>query len=324
MQLLLLIWGIGLDVLYYGSLTIIACFLRILKWCLNEGDGEDKNMERTALIAKSRRKEGMEDEEQGGSGNVSGLGPAVASAKDEKGDKGRISVVIPCYNEEADLEECLRSIHRDAFEVIVSDGGSTDRTVEIAGKFTEKVRVVSGGRNRSESMNIGAIETCGDLILFLHADTVLPLDWAAHVRTLLLTSPILKINSILVGAFEFGLKEYQPGQACIVKGTNLRSRVFSLPYGDQGLFMSKTTFEVLGGYPAVPFMEDLDFIKRARSTGRVVTVEAVATTSARRWVLYGCFWNTFTNQVVLFGDLIGVPRERLVKWYYGLTAKKEY
>jgi glycosyltransferase involved in cell wall biosynthesis len=226
-------------------------------------------------------------------------------------------------------------------EVILSDGGSSDGTVRIAQEHG--VRVVTGGNSRGSSMNVGALEATGDILLFLHADTLLPNDWAPEVRRLLAHKLHKGHGSSSssssrgsgggegggIGAFSFQLKEEDdvdvPCLWCVAWGTNLRSRLMALPYGDQGLFMTRATLARLGGFPAVPFMEDVDLVKRAQATGCSVTTSKLSIrTSARRWRINGVVWNTVMNQIILIGNAMGVPRDRLARWYYGLTRRKEY
>jgi glycosyltransferase involved in cell wall biosynthesis len=237
-----------------------------------------------------------------------------------------ISVIIPTYNEETSIENTINSVYESSgddgkfLEIIISDGGSTDNTVAVCRKIStsckncSRFHISSGGSNRSESQNIGAKDSTGDILLFLHADSILPSSWMQLVWS------AMNDRKNLAGCFKFELflsDDVHPpnkGQStfsnllqqswrklciwAIETGTNVRSLYFSLPYGDQALFFRRRVF--LGcfqGFPSTIFMEDYDLIKSIRKYGKIVTVNASVKTSARRWERNGFFWNTFLNQV---------------------------
>lgn len=255
-------------------------------------------------------------------------------------------MIIPSYNEEDSIARLLESALEDSnIEVIVSDGGSNDRTIDICGQYP--IQLVCLGRNRSECIKHGADIATGDILLFVHADSILPPNWGCHVRHLLagffaisfytLNFFRIKISvihlmaldsSVLIGAFSFSFFDSDllrfPGLYIVMLGTNLRSFLFSTPYGDQGLFMHSTVYKILGGFPVQPLMEDYDFILRARRVGQIRLLNAYLQTSARRWLSKGCISNTLFNQIVILGHSLGVPHERLAGWYYGTTTTKAY
>ena len=235
-----------------------------------------------------------------------------------------ISVIIPCYNEENELHNTLNQLIQEVkCEIIVSDGGSTDSSLSILNEY-ENIKIIKGGKNRSESLNLGALESCSPILLFLHADTKLPNNWGNIIRTTL-TNP-----KYLLGTFSFDLKDNIKKSNklfnWVIYWTNIRSKWLSLPYGDQGLFLKRSTFNEFGGFPAVSLMEDYDFVIsiRNKSWFSVKTVNESIQTSARRWLHLGIFTTFIVNQLVIFGNCIGVPRERLVKWYYGLNKLRNY
>lgn len=153
-----------------------------------------------------------------------------------------ISVIIPTLNEEKNILRCLDGIVGDPkIEMIISDGRSTDRTVEIAERYKD-VKVVSSPMGRSVQMNTGASCAHGEILLFLHADCVLSTKAVLNIRD------VFKNNCIVGGAFKIKLLSDKFPYRLIETGINFRSRVFKLPYGDQGLFVKRTVFMEMGGF----------------------------------------------------------------------------
>jgi rSAM/selenodomain-associated transferase 2/rSAM/selenodomain-associated transferase 1 len=222
--------------------------------------------------------------------------------------RGGVSVIVPALNEEASLPLTLAAVRlAGAHEIIVVDGGSADHTCEIA--RAHDAVVLSSAAGRARQMNCGAAVATGEFLLFLHADTLLPANWAALVRATLADA------NVAAGAFEFGLAGEFVGRRLIERGTNWRARHRQLPYGDQGLFVRRETFLQIGGFPDQPIMEDYEFVRRLRRRGRIALVPAVALTSARRWQRLGPLRTTLLNQLVALGYLVGISPARLAVWY---------
>jgi uncharacterized protein len=222
--------------------------------------------------------------------------------------KALLSVIIPTLNEADGIGRVLdRARKEPATEIIVVDGGSGDRTREIATGAGALVIQTPGGRARQQ--NAGAMAAKGRLLLFLHADTLLPENYGDGIRE------TLDDPSIVAGAFRF--RTDGPGVAMrfIEWAANLRSCVMQLPYGDQGLFMEKRVFQEMDGFASMPIMEDFELVLRLRRRGTVATLRDSAVTSARRWRQLGVVRTTLINMIMVAGFRCGVPMERLNRFY---------
>ncbi|MDD3815363.1 MAG: TIGR04283 family arsenosugar biosynthesis glycosyltransferase [Desulfocapsaceae bacterium] len=192
-------------------------------------------------------------------------------------------------------------------EIIIVDGGSSDKTVTLARSLG--LRVESCNPGRGAQLNHGAGLASGKILLFLHADTELPSGFAKSILH------ALSEPTTIAGAFR--LKIHNGGLLLrfICFWANLRSRLLQLPYGDQALFVRRDDFLQLGGFPETPIMEDFIFIKKARQAGRVTTLPLNVTTSARRWRRLGIIRTTLINQLVILGYYTRVPLQKLASLY---------
>ena len=219
-----------------------------------------------------------------------------------------ISIIIPVLNEATIIKQTLGQLTQySEIEIIVVDGGSQDDTVTIA-KSSVKVITVSG-KNRAGQMNAGANLAQSDILLFLHADTQLPANFIE------LVSKTLNQNQIIAGAFELAID----GSGIPLRGIEIlvkvRSRLLSLPYGDQALFISKQAFIKAGGFADLPIMEDFEFIQRVKKLGRIAIAPAAVTTSGRRWQKLGVWQTTLINQLMIAGYYLGISPAKLSKFY---------
>ena len=153
------------------------------------------------------------------------------------------------------------------------------------------------------------MKATGDILLFLHADTLVPPNWSTVVRA------ALSRNRVAAGAFRFRLEGFFPGKRFVEIATNCRSSWLQLPYGDQALFLPRATFEELGGYSNLPILEDYELVRRLRSKGRIVTVAEEAIASARRWQQKGVLLTTMLNQIVIAGYHLGLAPGKLATLY---------
>jgi hypothetical protein len=215
-----------------------------------------------------------------------------------------VSIIVPALNEENRIGDTLSAlgIHSEV-EVIVVDGGSSDGTVSIAETYGAEVMCSASGR--ALQLNAGAEAARGEILVFLHADTVLPQDYLADIQR------VLSTPTVVAGAFRLRINSPGIAYRLIAKGTNLRSRIFQLPYGDQGLFLRKDTFANMGGYPELPIIEDYEFVRRLRRLGRIVLADSTACTSSRRWRIAGPCRQCVKHQLVLLGYHLGIDVHRL-------------
>ncbi|RME89643.1 MAG: DUF2064 domain-containing protein [Verrucomicrobia bacterium] len=222
----------------------------------------------------------------------------------------RLAVVIPALNEEEALPATLEAVRRgEPEELIVVDGGSRDGTAAVA--RAHGARVVPSPPGRARQLNAGAAAASAPRLLFLHADTLPPADWRKVVDR------ELARPDLAAGAFTFGVREPIPRQRLVEGLVRARCRWFGTPYGDQGLFLRRELFDAAGGFPEWPILEDVGILRRLRRLGRVIVTPETALTSGRRWRQRGVWRTMAINARVLVGWRLGVPLERLARWYRG-------
>jgi rSAM/selenodomain-associated transferase 2 len=216
-----------------------------------------------------------------------------------------ISVVIPALDEEELVGGAVRCVRDEAGEVIVADGGSLDHTRERA--RDAGAIVLEGPRGRGAQLRTGAEAARGEWLLFLHADTRLDPGWSAAIAAL--------PPRVVGGAFRFAVDSRRRAFRVIEAGTRLRCRLLRLPYGDQALFARRQAYQLMGGFRALPLMEDVDFVRRLRTLGRIALLPQRALTSARRWEARGLVRGTLTNLRLLTLYALGRSPERLARIY---------
>jgi rSAM/selenodomain-associated transferase 2 len=219
--------------------------------------------------------------------------------------RATVSVVIPALDEEAQIEAAVRSVRDQACEVIVVDGGSRDRTGERARDAGARVISATGGRGPQQ--DAGARRATSDVVLFLHADTRLEAGWADEIRAL--------PSRFAGGAFRFAVASPRLAFRVIEKGVRLRCALFHLPYGDQALFARRPAYEACGGFPPLPLMEDVAFVRRLRGVGPLARLHTRAFTSPRRWERTGLVRTTAANLRLLALYAAGRSPARLAAEY---------
>jgi rSAM/selenodomain-associated transferase 2 len=222
----------------------------------------------------------------------------------------RLSIVVPTLNEEARIGACLQalvSLRRRGAEVIVVDGGSTDATVAVAAPLAD--RVLQAPRGRARQMNAGAAQARAETLLFLHADTRLP-DDALHAIETALVDPRTHW-----GRFDVQIEGKPTLLRAVAWLMNLRSRGSGIATGDQAIFVRRSAFSRVGGFPDQPLMEDVELSLRLRKWSAPACLREQVTTSGRRWERDGA-WRT----IALMWRLrwlywTGTPPERLAERY---------
>ena len=201
----------------------------------------------------------------------------------------RVSVVIPARDEQDHLAATLASVlqARDV-EVLLVDGESTDRTADIARAFG--VTVLPCVPSRGVQLNLGASRSRGAVLLFVHADTLLPSAYLGEVFQTLCRP------GVVAGAFSLRIDARGVAPRLIDFGVQLRSRLMQRPYGDQAMFMSREVFENAGGFPPLSCMEDYAMLDRLHALGAVRTSHRPVLTSARRWRAHGWMRVTLKHQ----------------------------
>ncbi|MCC6160067.1 MAG: TIGR04283 family arsenosugar biosynthesis glycosyltransferase [Deltaproteobacteria bacterium] len=193
-----------------------------------------------------------------------------------------LAIIVPTLNEEAHLPACLDAASRERpDELVVVDGGSRDATCDVA--RTHGVRVIETKPGRAAQMNEGAARTTSDLLLFCHADTMLPDGYRAHVER------ILGDASVSLGAFRFGLERRRAANRVIELGVALRCAVFGMPYGDQALFCRRADFLAVGGFAPPPALEDMALVLDLRRLGHLRMAPVSVRISDRAWKRHGYF-----------------------------------
>jgi rSAM/selenodomain-associated transferase 2/rSAM/selenodomain-associated transferase 1 len=223
------------------------------------------------------------------------------------GQRPYLSVVIPALNEERSIGPVVQNVTSQDCQVIVSDGGSRDRTADIA--RDAGATVIQGLPGRARQQNAGAAAASGGVLLFLHADTFLPADYGKQVFATLMD------HGVVAGAFRFRTDFDHWGMRLIEKTVQIRSTLFQMPYGDQGLFLTRAIFENAGGFPATPVAEDLYLVRRLARRGRIALAPGAAVTSGRRWRSIGLWRATLVNYLIAMGCLGGVNPKRLAPLY---------
>lgn len=218
-----------------------------------------------------------------------------------------ISVIIPTLNEQKNVLCILRSLKpMNGIEVIVADGGSEDGTRELAERYG---RVTSCERGRANQMNKGAQQANGDILWFLHADSIITGKMVQAIRE------GLQDSSVIGGGFSLCFDDRSRLLRMIAAGSNFRAKFLHLYFGDQGFFIRRSVFEELGGFPSVPLMEDWMLSRHAKKRGKLKLLSEPILTSSRRFQKKGIIRTFLLMQKIKFLFLCGVPISKLERMY---------
>jgi len=221
----------------------------------------------------------------------------------------RLSIIIPLLNEAETIAarlDALLALRARGVEVIVVDGGSTDGSAGRAAPFAD--RVITAPRGRGRQMNAGAEQATGEVLLFLHADTVLP-DLATE-----------RIEEVMEGGALWGRFDVRIEGASIMLPVvaalmNMRSRLTGIATGDQAIFITREAFARVGGFPDIPLMEDIAFSSAMRRIARPACLAEKVTTSGRRWEKHGVWRTILTMWWLRLRFWLGVSPQALAREY---------
>ena len=223
-----------------------------------------------------------------------------------------ISIILPVLNEVARINQAISRLRGlrpgPAIEIIVVDGDPRGGTVKAIRDRQVKTTISEEGRARQ--MNRGASLASGNILLFLHVDTFLPADALVRVKK------AMADGRQVAGAFDLGIRTERRIFRITEKYAALRTRLTRVPFGDQAIFIRKDYFNSIGGYKDIPLMEDVELMRRIRKAGDAIfIIPEQVMTSARRWEKEGILYCTLRNWALQLSYVLGVPPERLAKWY---------
>jgi rSAM/selenodomain-associated transferase 2 len=220
-----------------------------------------------------------------------------------------ISVIIPALNEEEHIGACIESAKKlNPVQIIVADGGSSDRTREVA--EDAGALVIASPKGRGIQMNRGASVAKGEIVLFLHADTRIP-----DMKKLFSFS---SFNGYAGGFFKLKFDDDSLSTKLVEIFANMRARLLSLPYGDQAIFIKRDVFEKMGGFREYPFLEDIDMAMRIRKFGRLKYLPFHVIASSRRIKKdypFSPILVSFRNVLIALLFLLGLSPFSLIKFY---------
>jgi rSAM/selenodomain-associated transferase 2 len=235
--------------------------------------------------------------------------------------KPRLSIIIPVYREAFLISSTIHAILKIKipihFEIIVSDGESNTSTLTHLREDKtlprkHPIKLISAPRGRGPQLNAGVKAAVGELFIFLHADT--RMDQKGMNR--LLTSWQDHVDPLFCGAFDLQIDSEKKVFRMIEKVASARSRLTKIPYGDQGIFMSRQLFEKINGFPNIPIMEDVGIMSKVKKLSVTpVFLPHTISTSARRWEDQGILYTTLRNWILICLYFLGISPEMLAKYY---------
>jgi len=226
-------------------------------------------------------------------------------------NSNKVAIIIPCLNEENSIHAtllALQSLRHRGHEVILGDAGSTDNTSDIASTLCDKI--IPCGKGRALQMNTAAEFASGDILCFLHADTIAP----ENLDSLIIDA--LANNKNVWGRFNIKLSGKHWSFRLIESLINIRSCITGIASGDQGIFISRRVFNKLHGFKLIPLMEDIELSQRLKNKSRPVCVsKSQLITSSRRWEKHGIARTVILMWSLRLKYFLGTPTTQLEKLY---------
>jgi len=220
----------------------------------------------------------------------------------------KVSIIVPTFNEADNIVatlQPLQSLRQQGHEIIIADGGSDDATIKLARPLAD--HAINSARGRGRQMNSGAQQAGGDVLLFLHADTLLPDNAIDLIQQGLQTKSW--------GRFDVQLTGRQPLLRIIELMMNWRSRITGIATGDQAIFIKRELFNNIGGYADIALMEDIAISKTLRHHSRPACIKKKLTTSSRRWEQYGILKTVILMWRLRLAYYCGAKPEQLSRLY---------
>ncbi|WP_335340068.1 TIGR04283 family arsenosugar biosynthesis glycosyltransferase [Sedimenticola selenatireducens] len=221
-----------------------------------------------------------------------------------------LSVVIPCLNEAetiVQLLETLQDARAEGVELVLVDGESIDDTVALAAPLVDKL--IGSVVGRAQQMNAGAQAAAGEILWFLHADSVIRAEFPRQIIS------VMAASESDWGRFNIRLSGRHPMLRVIEFMMNWRSRLSGIATGDQGIFVRRELFVRLGGFPAIPLMEDIAISKRLKRYSRPQVIARCLITSSRRWEQSGIISTVLLMWRLRWAYFFGADPARLAQRY---------
>ncbi|MEQ9425326.1 MAG: TIGR04283 family arsenosugar biosynthesis glycosyltransferase [Cyclobacteriaceae bacterium] len=229
-------------------------------------------------------------------------------------NKFSISIIIPTLNEEEWIRKCIETVRTNAadksIEIIVVDCGSNDQTLDQIPYWINCIELPKNKGFKSKSLNAGAEQAKGDVLIFLDADTILPMDFDDLIMTK------LQDKNCVGGAFEFEFDRKTMALNMVVFLNRIRYRLRKRYYGDQAVFARKTDFWKVGGYPTIRIMETAHLCKNLQKVGHLSLIKKPIITSSRRFHENGIFTTFLNDSIIWFKDLIGLDVQKYADAYW--------
>lgn len=220
------------------------------------------------------------------------------------------TIIIPVLHEARNINPLLEHLQQldENCEIIVVDGCPKRETIDnIRNKDIKKLSSEAG---RGRQMNAGAAIARGEILIFLHADTRMPVNVLDRIRS------TLQNKACVGGAFDLGIRSDKIIFKVIAMCASIRSRLTRIPYGDQAIFIRKDYFNTMGGYKEIPLMEDVELMQRIKKRGdKICILSDRVFTSPRRWEKEGVIYCTLRNWIIIMLYRIGVSPDKLARYY---------